>query len=72
MTANNNKYYDCPEDDRTDEQLQQDVEIMEALSNRHYFVPQDDNNRFCKICDKYMTDFSHHQVPPSLKHNQAI
>jgi len=29
--CNNNKYYDLQDDNRTDEQLNQDAEIMEAL-----------------------------------------
>jgi len=69
--CNNNKYYDLQDDDRTDEQLDQDQEIMNALAKQHYFVPQDDNNKFCKICDKYITDVSHKQTP-ALVRNQAI
>jgi len=68
MSVDNNKYYDSQDDDRTDEQLAQDEEIMRALSERHYFVAQDDNDRFCKICDKYMTDHSHYKTPSPVAH----
>jgi len=71
MSVNNNKYYDSQDDDRTDEQLAQDEEIMRALSERHYFVAQDDNDRFCKICDKYITDAGHHQTPALCKHQAS-
>ncbi len=28
-------------------------------SNRHYFTPQEENNRFCNKCDEYLTDSAH-------------
>ena len=68
MSVNNNKYYDYPDDERTDEQLKQDEEIIQALSELHYFVPQDEYDKFCKICDKYITDAGHHQTPALCKH----
>jgi len=70
--VDNNRYYDLQDDDRTDEQLEQDEEIIIALSEMHYFVPQDDHDMFCKICDKYITDSDHYQTPPFIKPDQAI
>ena len=26
---------------------------------KHYFKPQEENDRFCAICDKYLTDEVH-------------
>jgi len=69
--CNNNRYYDLQDDDRTDEQLDQDQEIMDALEDSHCFVAKDENSKFCKICDKYVKDVTHKQAPALLQ-KQAI
>ena len=69
--VDNEKYHDLQDDDRTDEQLKQDEEIMTALSEMHLFEAKQDNIKYCEVCNKHVTDDSHYYVPAFLKH-QAI
>jgi len=72
MMVDNDKYYDLQDDDRTDEQLAQDEEIMTALASQHLFEAKQDNIKYCEVCNKHVTDDSHYYVPAFLKQDQAI
>lgn len=48
-------------DDAELERRGQRIGVLEARY-RHYFVPRDENDRFCRDCGEYLTSQLHHRA----------